>query len=560
MADLQRQETPQWIELVYAPQPGRDHLGLVSVASGYVLEQLSPGIIVQTVHPRYFSFYAFIVDEFWRRGFNPDRQSFQQFYRYCELVYSVGCHRCGRPTHGEMGAIVGASMTRGWAESGLDPLAPDLPYIETDLGGYRLYYRGRMQEFGLILAAGTAIPTKDGGVATYNVDICTADIGEPIAAAFRDAVRGTRFYQEFLGSFDPVPLQVAAEFAEAGCLCAIHDVDAPDRPKLMDLHMHGGVRPEDRRATLRYLLDLAHGTDGHEVDQRTFRRLVYFGSDGQGLDFHPRPETMDAHRGWRLYQAREYYAFALNTLWAWLCDWGVSNDGDRVPLEMAQIRRAFVDSGNPNLVATALELDDPGLGEEASWSDVVAWFAEKAEATSAVRDDRGILTNVLNEEALLEVARSVASPGRAAAAVGLLALITARFGDPALRSRREWVLARMGEEDRPCLDGFFRDVERWGAAGPLSLRDFLTRLLERYVIAQHILIASHKMPENTFRFERDGTGLRFYKHDNPVEFSDSRFFALTTHLHDLGLCGDFTAGDHSLTRDGLRLLETGDLN
>ena len=67
------------------------------------------------------------------------------------------------------------------------------------------------------------------------------------------------------------------------------------------------------------------------------------------------------------------------------------------------------------------------------------------------------------------------------------------------------------------------------------------------------------MPENTFRFEREGDGLRFYKLANPIEFTDSRFGALTTHLADLGLCGDFLVADHQPTPDGLRLLEAGEL-
>jgi hypothetical protein len=51
---------------MYPNKPGRDHLGLGSVSSDQILPRLSPGINVLTFHPRYHSFYVFLLDEFWR--------------------------------------------------------------------------------------------------------------------------------------------------------------------------------------------------------------------------------------------------------------------------------------------------------------------------------------------------------------------------------------------------------------------------------------------------------------------------------------------------------------
>lgn len=44
---------------------GQDHLGLGSVSSDRILPALSPGINVLTVHPRYWSFYTWVLDDFW---------------------------------------------------------------------------------------------------------------------------------------------------------------------------------------------------------------------------------------------------------------------------------------------------------------------------------------------------------------------------------------------------------------------------------------------------------------------------------------------------------------
>jgi hypothetical protein len=58
---------PFWTEKLYRPSRGQDHLGLGSVSSDRILRMLVPGINVLTVHPRYWSFYSFVLDEFWRR-------------------------------------------------------------------------------------------------------------------------------------------------------------------------------------------------------------------------------------------------------------------------------------------------------------------------------------------------------------------------------------------------------------------------------------------------------------------------------------------------------------
>ena len=98
----------QWTEKMYPPSGGRDHLGLGSVSSDQILPTLSPDIVVQTVHPRYWSFYTFLLDEFWRRDLPRTRRDFARFYRPREAIFAIGAHLCDRPEHGQMQAIVGA--------------------------------------------------------------------------------------------------------------------------------------------------------------------------------------------------------------------------------------------------------------------------------------------------------------------------------------------------------------------------------------------------------------------------------------------------------------------
>jgi hypothetical protein len=95
--------TAQWTERLYPPAGGQDHLGLASVSSDRILPKLSPGIIVQTVHPRYVSFYTFLLDEFWRRDLPRTRAAFSRFFRPREAIFAVGAHLCDRPEHSQGG-------------------------------------------------------------------------------------------------------------------------------------------------------------------------------------------------------------------------------------------------------------------------------------------------------------------------------------------------------------------------------------------------------------------------------------------------------------------------
>jgi hypothetical protein len=310
---------PFWTEKLYRPSGGQDHLGLGSVSSDRILRMLVPGINVLTVHPRYWSFYSFVLDEFWRRRLARTRRSFASFYRPCESIYAVAAHVCDRAEHdihGPMRSVVGAYQVQPYVNREPGEFDPMYPYIESDLGGYGLYYGTTMAATGLVIPA-----LAEAGVP---FDVPTP-AGQRAAAAFREAIAGTAYYREYFGRSDRlVPAAVVLEYARAACLCQLQTGQAPDWPLLRDVFCHGGGPDEAarRRATLRFFLDLSAATDGVPVNQDTFRRLIYFRELGGGLRHFPRAEVARTARRWRLYQAREHYSLALNRLWAVLCGWG----------------------------------------------------------------------------------------------------------------------------------------------------------------------------------------------------------------------------------------------
>lgn len=60
---------------------------------------MSPGINVLTIHPRYWSFYAFVPSEFWKRDLPRTEAALLEWCRPLECIYSVACSLCEGPDH-----------------------------------------------------------------------------------------------------------------------------------------------------------------------------------------------------------------------------------------------------------------------------------------------------------------------------------------------------------------------------------------------------------------------------------------------------------------------------
>lgn len=549
---------PQWTEKLYRPSGGQDHLGLGSVSSDRILPKLAPGINVNTVHPRYWSFYTFVLDEFWRRDLPRTHRAFVEFYRPCEAIFAVGAQLCDRPEHeqhGRLRGVMGALKASPYAAQDPQEFDPQFGYIESDLGGYGLYYAATIAAMGLIAPAlpGTAL----------SFDAPTPE-GQIVAEGFRSAVADTAYFREYFGDpTRPVPAGVVRDYIRRACLCQLQTDTAPDREQLRDVFLHAG--PQDaatvRRATLRLLLDLAEQADGTSLDEDGFRQLVYFRGHAGGATYDPRRGIERTARRWRLYQAREYYAYALNRLWAYLCAWGLdaSVGGSRsVPLaDLWDHAEAALDFAQ---VADAFDLEDPGFGPTTPVSDVAAWASEAANVAGTL-DDRWDVEAPLQEHELYRWSRGP-SPGPATVPgmVTLLLLVAARLGSPATAAdyAADWDLVTEGGRARLAMSRFFVRLRRHAMAGGM-VGQLLRLLYSDYVIRQHQQVAVTKLPEDTYRFRREGDRLRFFQHHADARMNSSRFEALATTVHELGLVDALGNDAHALSDAGRQLLDDGDL-
>ena len=137
---LPREPHPRWIAHMYSATSGEDHLGLASVSSDQILPMLSPTINVLTIHPRYHSFYAFLLDEFWRRELPRSPRAWIQFFRPRDFIYSIAMHLCDRGEHDLTRGVTGSLKTRPIAAHQPATFDTSTYYIKEPLGGYGLYY------------------------------------------------------------------------------------------------------------------------------------------------------------------------------------------------------------------------------------------------------------------------------------------------------------------------------------------------------------------------------------------------------------------------------------
>ncbi|HIE54153.1 MAG TPA: hypothetical protein EYP90_03040 [Chromatiaceae bacterium] len=551
---------PQWIAKMYPSKAGRDHLGLGSVSSDQILPTLSPAINVLTIHPRYYSFYAFLLDEFIRHKRKATRSAWVAFYRPREFIFSIGAylrqHHESKPEHGDMGNVIGGRKTAPLARNEQETYNTLTDYIDSDLGGYGLYYRSVMAELGLIYPGGRGLP--------YPVDV-PSEKGQEVAAAFRQAVKDTVYYRDyFVHDATEVPIEVIHEYIDQACLCQLQNPSAPDRSLLLDLFLHGGTSEsaDARRATFQFLLDIADQTQGHAVDQDTYRQLIYFHAADNGSSYRPCEHMTLTHARWRQYQVREYYSFALNAMWDYLCHWGLSHHGDFRPLPTSLFWEHLVEALDFNRLAGRFNIPSPGISGESGFQQLLGWLTSLAGADGLEFDEACGLQTPVHEHRLYSLAlgHRIEPDVMVAGMVTMLAVIYLRFGHPECWQRPEWEIAKMGRAGRLPLHGFIQDLRQRIQGGPITINEIARWLYRDYIMLQHQVVATQKLPDNTFRFRREGTRLQFYNLENRLSFMDSRYDALSTMIHELGLCGNLYHLDHPLTADGRLLLERGDLS
>lgn len=546
---------PVWGARAFAPKSGQDHLGLGSVSSDRILPSLSPGINVLTIHPRYWSFYSWVLDDFWAADLPRARSAFREFYRPREALFSMACHVCDQTEHKTLLAnVVGSRRIRPKVDDA--DFDPQFDYIKEALGGYGLYYRSAMELTGALIVSG---PSNG-----FPFDAPTP-VGRALAAAFRSTVADTRLLAT-LESGDltkRVSREVLLEFGRSACLCQLRTAGAPDLPLLRDLFLHSGTPQEvaARTGTMRLMLDLSGCASADAIGQDEFRQLIYF-RELASSTYTPRTDLVDVARRWRVYQGREYFAYVFNRLLRWVSRRGLEEtDGGLTLLPLADLWNLVSKSLDDSVIEASLGLDLPEVSAETQVADLLE-FLKGEVVVAGISDSAWPRNEEFDEHALYEACRQfdVDDGQTLVALIALLLLLRERFGLPQRGAEfmLEQQLLAEGGALRIGMARFMHLLNQRMLREP-TLLELAQWLIEDFVLVQHERVAIAKLPDDTFRVRRVGEALRFTAQETPAVFNDSRFVALSTTVHELGLVTTFREPGRKLAQAGRTLLKEGDL-
>ena len=547
-------KNPLWTQPVYSAGGGLDHLGLGSVVTDRILPKLSPGINVLTAHPRYWSFYAFVLDEFWQRGENLNStKAMKKFFRSKEMIFSVAGHLCENKEHRASQSPIGSNLVGPEVKRQPKNYRADFDYMKSRGGGYGLYYSTVMQTMGVVRLADPSVDLA--------IDAVTPTLGKDMAEAFRESISGTRYWKKYFNS-EEVPAEVVKEYADAACMCRLRD-NTPDREILVDAFLHGGLESSAnaRRASLQMMLEVANQSKGFALEQNDFRRLVLYGSTYDSTTDAPTarlviPDALlGTARGWRLSQLREMFNYSLNGMWAAFHDWGMSQNGDYSPTSLSNVFDLIGRSKIDSLEGMRVKLNQP-IGK---LIDQTRNLANVSDSLDGAWD----LWAPLTEDHIFNLLAE--SDSTYEERFGLLFTLyvstLCRLWDPYLQSsvdESDWDPVLEGGSARVGMQ-FALEQLREDARNNVSVQDVLKRVFTNHVLLQHERVATAKFPQDTFRFRREGERVRFF--DKPIVYrrNNSRFNALSTTCSELGWSGFLGDANHSLSQEGQKLRKNGDL-
>ena len=300
---------PEWVDRhQFIVKDGRDPLGLETITTDRIVPLLVPGILALSSRARYVSVHLFLLDEFARRRLEPTAANQSVYMRRCEYDFGAAvllCERCGAEA-----APVGTRTLRPIVRRAKNEVPRGFS-VDTDLGGYGLYYRTPLRELGLVAQAGTLMDEQP-----IPIDLLASPRAVAIADAYREAIKDTVFYRQYFLGQDPIPRAVLQDFAKAGCLCRL--VESPHEVGLVRgafFEEWGGVDPETvrrRRQAFALMLRLAETTPEVLVDQAQHRRATWAALEGTVGESSAWATTVQR---WAALYGKEYYQDGLLVLW-----------------------------------------------------------------------------------------------------------------------------------------------------------------------------------------------------------------------------------------------------
>lgn len=531
---------PSWSYSDGPHNGGRDFLGLQSVGDA-MLDRLLPGLTNQTRHPRYYAFFCWVFDRAARAEITS-KQFHEFLFRFESALVLAGASHHGSDGKGIIGITKATKGPFRWQtkqdDYSLDKKTWSYRPSALDAAAYGPSFE-RLQL------------TRRKGPGSLEL----TPRGLRLATVFQKGLEERKFV-EGLDTFSSKEVRGAALWKAHDDLC-ICRVRPGERAELREvLFRLSDASPVDevrsRRLTLALVLDFVQQGNGEfSRDDDDLRTLLYFWRYPGKAKFKPTSQLESTAQAWRLFQARQYQRYAVETLWASYLR--ILSERDTLPFSpeilAVEIAERIKSAGllEPSGV-NAREVNRLSIGALADklLPNKNSWSARSPSSEAAWKERIDVS---LGEGASIDAF---------GCAVAMILVLWRRWaGTDEPDSARGFMAA--GGRPRISLASMFAECERQKAS---SLRDFCSWLLTEYVVGQHLRVSADKLRReaiNTFWFYAEEGGYRV-QHDREVHrakpgYNAPKLKAALSSLIDLGLIKRNEAGQYSCTRDGEKTLE-----
>jgi hypothetical protein len=555
---------PLWTEFVLQ-KGGQDPLAMDRRAANRMSLELFWGMTVNTQIARYYAFYPWVIE----RSRARDRGALLDDIIRAEKAYAVACllaHGGERCTTGIVGADLADDSGIGGKQS---YTLPAIEWFSRDASGFGQLYQGPLYRLDLLK--------------NVNGMIETTERGHKLARAYEQNVDQTDYAAHYFEN-DVVPAAVLTSYGHHACPCALLRSSSDELELLRALFFES--RDDERELQLSHSLHLVLGivqscTEiGRPFDEKSFRLAVFYHEipDAEAKDFHRHqcPDPLEAVRErWRMFQAEDYFVFALETFLSALLDAAEAEPDQK--LELGWVAEELEEIDTLGLLEDYLHvsLDSGSLAELALGQIARAVLARVSAANltaEASREFDGATsadspwseTQIAQRLAPLNKAR-VKSFERVVGALALLLTLYLRFYQ--YHKKRppawKWYLARSSVDD---LD---LSLSKWMYQNLDLLRrrrsifDFLVEFLDLYVLRRQLRVAEDRDYDAAWFTESDLSVIlarkprqRIYRFNYPYESASpnrlsSKLSNALDILHTLGYCrSDPETGIVQLTQDG----------
>jgi hypothetical protein len=545
---------PQWTELDIRDSKGRDFLGIETLSDAILIDML-PGINNQTRRARYYSFWAWVLYRFIEdRSAQHTQAGFYEWLRKRENILVLGflSHGCYEEGSRLAGTQKGAQIWQG-GQNTIYPL--DWKTFQSVNGGsYQLYYRGALQEMNIILRE----PGK-------SFDSLTENPGLPLAKAYAQSAERTNYVHDH---FNATQLRKSdiEQFSEYGCLCHLGKAPFTDERLLLrdaffrfDTSDFFAIR---RLQSLSLLLDVIAQSQEKPLWEDNFRTVMYFWAFDRQFSYSPEGNLVEPTWRWRIFQLRQYFVFAVESIWAAFLF--RLSEGDLTPgeylvwlyskLNLGELKRQY-----------GLALSTTRLNQ----LTVSALFEAIRDAAgpSAFKSGSAALKTKLNEQAIKELIAAQRDGADTRQLVGggilMLALIYWRCQD--WRDQEAWkYVSDSYAGGRMPMDSFLRHIQHAMDEG-WTVAKWLETFHHQYLWSQHRRVVMEKYlarGQETSRFEiidisdsvEEKQRLHWLGTDLP-KMNGPRFPSALNIMLDLDLIGWAGQEGRRLTNEGKAVLK-----